>query len=1286
MKKFLSILLAVSMLLAMGSGMVLFGANAAAVKMPFKGFDNFTLDEAAQFAVLNGKFSYTESNGHIVINVSDFESDGWGSNVAIHDPAKGADQWAKNELINGKSFFDIDMSNKQGFKFKIVNTGAEGTVPYTGKINFCFGSSKKQIALDYKDVKVGADGYYTVDWAAIGSDGSHQFVGWGDYLNYGSIADTGYKAIDQVKIVYFGKPGEKYSFYIDDLHAYGTVDTISLGATIEEAKSSGVLSSEVIAEAEALYYDTKATQEVIDAKVEELVAAMEEAQFGYDKAISDLDALLNTASDLGFFDDPESPEFAIVSEADVVFSDPDSNIDDILEQIAIVRLVIAKATMDADVYAAFAKCINAWEYNYTKASFTALAAKIDQAWELAETDAAGAVAILDAAYDALISVNVRANTGNLLAGWTTEDVNAVFEANPLNGENPNHVESIGDGLNADGVYNAGDFSLNTIFEANDNFSMTADADFTGKAMGWKNMDRSGTLAGVKNGAYPALNVAGLSASDGIRFKLDVDGSVGRILIGLSNCANLTREMYAKKLVAGNADANGYINIPFSYFEDAWWCKDSFSQEELEDVIVLIVEAYDVTEGTKITISDMTGYVNLGAASEDLKSKVADVTAKLEAFDVGGRYADVIAAAKALSDEDYDVDYQDMYDRIFDILKGYKDPDSAIVDVPGFSIYSQDELNQIVGLSGGNVFTKTERGFMYKIGPGDYAFANGIYVPGTGFEDSRPQDPHYGALTPIGGKTFVDMLGGYKLADIYAFRFTVDNPTVNKKTGKYNYMGIHFKDGVGLWDGMLTIRYDAYPDEEGRFTYYVDQIPIGPIGEDGWYGKNANTKENILNNSKYIMCEFFLNENRDIHSWQVIVYESIDRAPLKDALTALAGLGVEGYDAAMEVYYDENASEDEIAAAAEKLLAASTPKAPEAPKAAEITDTSVTLVAGAKNLEYKLGENGEWTTSVEFTGLTPNTEYKFYARVAATDILPASDASEALTVTTLKTAIAGEAVIEGNAVYGETLTAVALDSNTQEFIVDWYRDGKLVAADAGFTYTLGKDDIGTSINAVMRSDSFSGELVSEATVAVVKATPVIETAPDAVVLFIGDALENGVIANAVVNVEGTWSWQNPTLVPDINQSGSTFTAIFTPADTDCYDAVTVDVVVIVDTNTTYRVVIDDSTGIELWGEFVDGKEIATAITDIEVGTSAYLAMLRAARSASDKSLILFKNLALNTGNAYLGTLELVAELGADRAGESYTVWYFADGEVRSATGVVGADGFITVSGIVAGVAA
>ena len=266
----------------------------------------------------------------------------------------------------------------------------------------------------------------------------------------------------------------------------------------------------------------------------------------FEKVRGALDNLLNTASDLGFFDDESSPEFAIVSEADRILGDPECTFSQLREQLANVRLIVAKATMDADTYAVFAKAINTWEYNYTKRSYDALTNALNDAWDIYESDPQGAVTILNDAYAALVSVSVRENTANFFEGWTTEDVNATVDANAVKSDGSNNiVDSIGEGLNINNVYNAGDFSANTIFEANDNFSMTALADFTGKSMGWKNMDRSQLLCGVKDGAYPAMNVAGLSLSDGIRFKLEVTGgSVERLLIGLSNCSTMVREMYA----------------------------------------------------------------------------------------------------------------------------------------------------------------------------------------------------------------------------------------------------------------------------------------------------------------------------------------------------------------------------------------------------------------------------------------------------------------------------------------------------------------------------------------------------------------------------------------------------------------------------------------------------------------------------------------------------------------------------------------------------------------------
>ncbi|MDI9469943.1 MAG: hypothetical protein QM296_07035 [Bacillota bacterium] len=76
-------------------------------------------------------------------------------------------------------------------------------------------------------------------------------------------------------------------------------------------------------------------------------------------------------------------------------------------------------------------------------------------------------------------------------------------------------------------------------------------------------------------------------------------------------------------------------------------------------------------------------------------------------------------------------------------------------------------------------------------------------------------------------------------------------------------------------------------------------------------------------------------------------------------------------------------------------------APAAPVVAVLTDTSITLeeITGA---EYRLND-GAWQTDPEFTGLSPNTSYNLYARLAETDTHLASPESPATTATTLKSA-------------------------------------------------------------------------------------------------------------------------------------------------------------------------------------------------------------------------------------------------------------------------------------------
>ena len=986
----------------------------------------------------------------------------------------------------------------------------------------------------------------------------------------------------------------------------------------------------------------------------------------YDAAKKNLNELLNMADSLGFFDDDSDPRYEIAAKADAIYSESESTLEQLREQIGIIRLLVAKEVTDDVFYKALEKAQNAWEHNYDAALYASLIAATDEAWANYETDPTAATAMLTDACEALVPIKTQSVTGNLFEGWTTEDVNALVEAN-----SSKLCDSIGNGLNESGVYNYGDFSKNTIFEADDNFSMTALKDFSDASMGWKNMDRSGRVAGHADDAYPTMDVTGIVKAEGIRFKLEVTGgSVERLLFGFSNCVDMVREMYALKIKPEYVDENGYINIPFSCFEAAHWAS-AFEQDELENIIVFIIEAYNVTEGTTVTVSDISGYVALRAPTDEQKSKVADVVGKLAEFDIDGRYSDLMARAEALGENSYGVEYEEIYKEIMGILKAFKVPSAAIVDVPGFSVYSQEEMDQIVGYKGGIKLTKTERGMKHHLvqGKGDWTFANGVYVPGTGFEDDPSIiDALFGEVTPIGGKNFIDMLGGYTLGEIYAYRFKVEDAAPGKA------MSISYKDGIGLWDGMLTDDNAVLEGSDGYFTYIIEESAVGK-GSGGWYGDV--TLEDIKTKTKYAVFSFYQNVNKDIYGWQVILYNPIDRSALKEALEAFAELGVIGYDAAMELYYDANATETGIANAVEKLIANANPKAPEAPVADKVTHSSITLKAGAKNIEYKI-EGGEWTGYPVFEGLEPNTAYTFYTRVAASGVIPASDPSKATVITTLKAPIEGEVVIEGNAVYGETLRASIVNANTDNLGIAWKRDGKTVGK--GGEYTLSKEDIGYSLTVEVTSAEVSGSIVSDATAVVAKATPVILGEIGATELYFGEAL--GATLPAVqFNVEGTVEWATPDVVPALDQSGSTFKAIFTPADTDCYETVEFDVVVTIDTDTETRILLDEKTGINIIGDFVKGKEIATEFGDIDVGTNAYLSILRAARgSEAANNLFLFKNIDLNEDNCYVGTLTLSAKVGVSRANTEYTVWFFVDGQVASATGSVDARGILTVEGI------
>ncbi len=997
------------------------------------------------------------------------------------------------------------------------------------------------------------------------------------------------------------------------------------------------------------------------------------------KAKSDLNDLLNEADSLGMFESSYE-HFGIVKDADYVYTDSNSTYDDYFVQSKIIRMLILDEVAEGDLYSAFEACVNAWEYNYTASSYANLLVAIDEAWDICFSDSKAAsdedaIAILDAAYDKLVPVEVKTTTADFFDGWTDTQVNDVVDAN-----SDRLCDSIGRGLNVDKEWNGGDFSNNTAFEAKNNLSLTALADFNGKAMGWKNMDRSKTLQPESNGAFPPVNATGLAQADGIRFKLSATGTVGRILIGLSNCSTMTREDYALFIRPEFADEDGYINIPFSYFEKSFWTSEKFNKTNLDDVIVFIIECYDVKEDTTVTVSDLRGYKKLNKASADQFAKLAAAADNLEAFDVAGRYSALVAEARAISGDAYESAVADVYDRVFNVLKTYKDPATAIVDVPGFSIYTQEELDMMDSLDGESSLTKTERGVIYNLPlkSGDYAFANGIYVPGTGFEDSHAKDPFYGKLLPINGKNFIDMLGGYKLTDIIAYRYQVEDANPNKGNA------IHYSNAAGLWHGMLTKKHDVKPDADNWFTYYIDETPID-TGD--WYYNDFDL-EKVKEEATFAIFEIFDQRGKEMYNWQVILFESVDRSALKAALVRFADVEVSGYSDALDVYYNADATEAQINAAAEALIDSAKPKAPAAPELDKVTYNSVALKPAAKNIEFRCND-GEWTSTNLFEGLAADTEYSFYARIRESGVIPASDPSEALVVRTAKAPFSGEVGIEGEAVYGATLTAsvAGIPDDAGELTYTWSRANALEAVQAGTgaEYVVGKADIGYTLSVAVTSAKYEGSIVSENTAEVIKATPVLTTAPAPVLLIVGESLGTVQLTGAEVSVEGAWAWVNPELVPDLAQSGSAFEAVFTPADEDCYLPLYADVIVNISSNLEELTITDEASGLSLTGEFIIGSEPVMKVNEVAPAQNAYISLLRAARnSESENNLILFKNVSFDR-QCFAGTLTLSAQLSANKAGQEYTVWFFANGEVKSATGVVDEFGVITVDGFVADVA-
>ena len=970
---------------------------------------------------------------------------------------------------------------------------------------------------------------------------------------------------------------------------------------------------------------------------------------------------------------------------------------------------------------------NLWQYNYTADSWTAYETAIAAARTANERDAAIAK---------LVPYETNATTGNLFEGWTTEKVNAVVTAN-----SDRLCDSIGEGLNINNAWNAGDFSNNTTFAIDDNgaFVMTSTADFTGKAMGWKNMDRSQTLQPDNNGAYPALNVAGLSEAEGIRFKLEANKPVERILIGLSNCSKFTREMYAMKIKPEYVGADGYINIPFSYFEKAFWCK-AFAQSELEDVIVFIVEAYGEAEGTKIAISDVHGYRALTA--EDIVADLWEYNYTSDswaALQTAVNSGDLAATREA-------------------ITKLVALPTKAVTG-NFFEGWTDEKVNAVVTANSGKLCDSIGEGLNINNAwnAGDFS-KNTTFAANDNFSMTSTADftgkamgwknmDRSQTLQPDNNGAYPALnVAGLSKADGIRFKLEANKPVERILIGLSNcskfvreMYAMKIKPEYVADDGYINIPFsyfekafwcsafaqdeledvivfiiEAYGEAEGTTITVSDMKGyreiIAPSDEDKAALDAVVTKlQGYDFNDVYAADITAAQATKDsvdrddvydaTAALQAIVdkFEAVDRATLKANIAAVKAIDATKWATEIAdgttVYYNLDATKDEIDAAA-KVLQRIIDK-PAAPTVTyESTDSTIT-VTPIEGAEYKLGDDA-WQDSNIFEGLGADAEYQLSARIKANDDHIESDATT-VAAKTQKTSFGTATVtISGTERYLETLTATAADVPAligTNYEITWYNgDGDKLGT--GETYVLTADEIGKTVYAELSSPVASDTVKSDATAAIGKAVITGYTLPTAAAISYPQTLADSALTGGDTGtVTGTWTWVAPETRPLASQSGSTFDVVFTPdaAFVDLYEVIEEKVTLEINEANYVMTTFTAPSGLEVTGAFmetVNPDDIQMVVTDITYRDPAYQALLRASSKDTStlKKLVLFKIFTFTykgeeIDELYQGELTVTSFVGLDRAGESYSAWFFIADKPANHQGTVDATGYLNVEHVV-----
>ena len=123
-----------------------------------------------------------------------------------------------------------------------------------------------------------------------------------------------------------------------------------------------------------------------------------------------------------------------------------------------------------------------------------------------------------------------------------------------------------------------------------------------------------------------------------------------------------------------------------------------------------------------------------------------------------------------------------------------------------------------------------------------------------------------------------------------------------------------------------------------------------------------------------------------------------------AFGASASLSAGGSIAALigkTVYIRVKATAEDPAGPVVAVTVPVRPQAPASAEAEQIASDSIALKDEGSAYEYRLGEQGSWQSAPYFGGLSADTEYRIYRRLAATDTAFASETSEVLVLRTLE---------------------------------------------------------------------------------------------------------------------------------------------------------------------------------------------------------------------------------------------------------------------------------------------